>query len=266
MIDRYGLVTRHNPVYTNLKKDAPLSVGNGTFCFTADFTGLQTFFDAYAAPDDGFPLCTMAEWGWHSYPDGAPDASGLRLTHFDTYGREVGYAVDATGQEELFRALRQNPHKFHLGKIGFALADEPLTLDTCKAGKQTLNLWEGFLHSEWMLGDIPVVTETLVHPFEDTLYMRVTSSLVSAGKLHVALHFPYGSHQKSAADFTVPRRHTTVITHKNTQSIGLERMMDGTRYQVTLGFTGLSMDTVPGIGSLPAHTLLLMGQAGGPGT
>jgi hypothetical protein len=26
------------------------------------------------------------------------------------------------------------------------------------------------------------------------------------------------------------------------------------------------MDTVPGIGSLPAHTLLLMGQAGGPGT
>jgi hypothetical protein len=54
IIDRYGLVTRHNPVYTELKKYAPLSASNGTFYFTADFTGLQTFFDAYVAPDDGF--------------------------------------------------------------------------------------------------------------------------------------------------------------------------------------------------------------------
>ncbi|MDR2397307.1 MAG: hypothetical protein LBD74_00945, partial [Spirochaetaceae bacterium] len=63
MIHRRGLVSRHNPLYRRIETLAPLSVGNGTFCFTADFTGLQTFFDAYNAQDDGFPLCTMAEWG-----------------------------------------------------------------------------------------------------------------------------------------------------------------------------------------------------------
>jgi len=68
MINRRAVIEKHNPCYKDLKINAPLSVGNGTFCFTADFTGLQTFFDDYSSAQDAFPLCTMAEWGWHSYP------------------------------------------------------------------------------------------------------------------------------------------------------------------------------------------------------
>jgi hypothetical protein len=266
MVDRHGLVTRHDPVYSKIETFAPLSVGNGRFCFTADFTGLQTFFDAYNAPDDGFPLCTMAEWGWHSYPDAPQDDSRLRLTPFDTFGREVGYGVDETGQEELFRSLRQNAHKFHLGKIGFTLEGKPLTWDTCGVRKQTLRLWEGCLCSEWTVAGTRVCTETFVHPEQDTLYVRVCSPLIAAGKLQVSLSFPYGSHKKSGADFTAASLHRTEFTHKTSGRIQLKRVLDSARYRVTVGFTGIALDTLPDTGLLPAHTLILGGKSGGTDT
>ncbi|MDR0556464.1 MAG: hypothetical protein LBG43_01130 [Treponema sp.] len=61
MIDRRVFITRHNPLRTTLEKEAPFSVGNGVFCFTAE----------YAAGEEAFPLCSMDEWGWRSYT-GAP--------------------------------------------------------------------------------------------------------------------------------------------------------------------------------------------------
>jgi hypothetical protein len=243
MIDRYSLVTRHNPRYTGQEKNAPLSVGNGAFCFTADYTGLQTFYDEYAAAGDCFPLCTMAEWGWHSYAghprDGVPQAeraddSLLRLTPFDAGGRRVFYAVDDTGQEALFKALRQNAHKFHLGRIGFERAGAALSPDACTPVKQTLNLWEGVLSSEFMIDGAPVLVETFVHPFEDALYLRVRSPLVVRGGLQAAMTFPYGSHRKSGADFTVPHLHETGVTARTERGICFDRTLDGTRYWVTV--------------------------------
>ncbi len=63
-IDRRVLVRRHNPVLRALDARSPLSVGNGEFAFTADITGLQSFPEPYAS---GTPLCTQAQWGWHSF-------------------------------------------------------------------------------------------------------------------------------------------------------------------------------------------------------
>ena len=57
-IDRHALVTRHNPHITKLDPWAPLSVGNGQFCFTTDVTGLQTFGEHYYK--NGIPLETLA--------------------------------------------------------------------------------------------------------------------------------------------------------------------------------------------------------------
>lgn len=39
-IDRFALVTRHNPVLKKIEPLSPLSVGNGEFAFTCDATGL----------------------------------------------------------------------------------------------------------------------------------------------------------------------------------------------------------------------------------
>jgi hypothetical protein len=245
MIDRYDVITRHNPCYTRWEKNAPLSVGNGVFCFTADFTGLQTLYDEYAAADDSFPLCTMAEWGWHSYGDAVRDESLLRLTPFDAYGREVFYAVDETGQEKLFRSLRQNAHKFHLGKIGFELCNRKLTAADCKPVKQTLRLWEGFLSSEFTINGKPAASETFVHPFADAVYLRVTSPSLSAGGLHITLTFPYGSHKKTGADFNAPQAHKTRRVGTGVHGVILERVMDRTRYRVIVGLTGAELLAEP---------------------
>ena len=65
-IDRYALVNRHNITLTEFNALTPVSVGNGRFTFTADLTGLQTFVPIY---DKGIPLSTMAQWGWHTFPN-----------------------------------------------------------------------------------------------------------------------------------------------------------------------------------------------------
>src|SRR5258707_8984856 len=116
-IDREALINRHNPVIRKLDPSSPLSLGNGEFAFTADITGLQTFPREY---ESALPLCTMSQWGWHSKPMPAGlDPKSFRLTQYDTNGRPVGYHTSSEGQKELYNWLRENPHRVHLGQIGF---------------------------------------------------------------------------------------------------------------------------------------------------
>ena len=46
-IDREALVTRHKVVITDPDTLNSLTVGNGEFAFTADVSGLQTFYEYY---------------------------------------------------------------------------------------------------------------------------------------------------------------------------------------------------------------------------
>src|SRR5215472_17400332 len=64
-IDRRPLVGRHNPLNQKFDPFSALTVGNGTFAFTSDVTGLQTFTQEY---QKDFPLCTCAHWAWHTTP------------------------------------------------------------------------------------------------------------------------------------------------------------------------------------------------------
>jgi len=65
-INRKALVERHTVINKTMDTLSSLSVGNGTFAFTVDATGLQSFPDTYAK---GVPLGTESEWGWHSFPN-----------------------------------------------------------------------------------------------------------------------------------------------------------------------------------------------------
>ena len=113
-IDREALVRRHNPLLRRLDPLAPLSLGNGEFAYTADFTGLQTFPEEYV---NSMPLCTMSQWGWHTAPlPSALDPKSFRLVPYDTHGRQVGYPTSAVGQSELYNWLREDPHRLHLGR------------------------------------------------------------------------------------------------------------------------------------------------------
>ena len=89
-IDRQAIVQRHTVVLTKVDTLASLSVGNGTFAFTADVTGLQTFPDEYAK---GIPLGTQSEWGWHSFPNTEGYKIEESLKDYDAHGRkEIGRA------------------------------------------------------------------------------------------------------------------------------------------------------------------------------
>ncbi len=68
-IDRYALVTKHNPKLSAVTIQSPLSVGNGDFVYTADVTGMQSLISDYLS---AVPLCTMAHWGTHTLPADHP--------------------------------------------------------------------------------------------------------------------------------------------------------------------------------------------------
>jgi hypothetical protein len=65
-IDRFALVSRHNVNVDAFDSLNSLSVGNGSFAFTVDATGLQTFPEVYK---NGVCLGTQSDWGWHSFPN-----------------------------------------------------------------------------------------------------------------------------------------------------------------------------------------------------
>ena len=98
-IDRHALVTRHNITLDRADPDTALQVGNGEFAFGVDVTGLQTFYGN-----------TLSQWGWHSFPlPPGETPADLKMTPYDTYGRSVGYATSAKGQEAIYNWLRRIP-------------------------------------------------------------------------------------------------------------------------------------------------------------
>lgn len=119
-IDRKALVNRNNPQFSAFDSLASLSVGNGEFAFTVDITGLQTFPDAYKK---GVPLGTQSQWGWHSFAnmDGYRHEETLSEYDFGRGHKEL-YAVQSQEDKRQKNAsdwFRVNPHRLHLGVIGF---------------------------------------------------------------------------------------------------------------------------------------------------
>jgi hypothetical protein len=256
-IDRGVLVRRHNPTIRRVDPFAALSVGNGTFAFTADVTGLQTFAEAYRTQ---FPLCTVAHWGWHT----APPPAGIRREDFrfkpyDAHGRQVGYATDPAGQESLFHWLRQNPHRLHLGRIAFELkkaGGSPATPADLTDIQQTLDLWTGILDSRFVLEGLPVHVQSCCHDDLDLLAVRVESPLLGDGRLRVRLAFPYASPDVAMADWTSGDRHRTECQIQGRRA-DLARTLDDDRYHVRLGWSEGTFEP------RARHEFLLTGPASG---
>ena len=158
-IDRQALVTRHNVVLHQFDAANPLTVGNGEFAFTVDATGLQTFPEAF---EQTTPLGTLSDWGWHTIPN----PNDWNIDHFqfkefpDLNGRLVPYAdVPHNQQTPEIKWLRANPHRLHLGQIGFVLkhADgSPARTNDLTDIEQTLDLWNGEIISHFKFDGEPV--------------------------------------------------------------------------------------------------------------
>ncbi|HOQ75703.1 MAG TPA: glycoside hydrolase family 65 [Thermoclostridium sp.] len=232
-IDRKELVLRHNPVLRKPDPRTPLSVGNGEFTFTADITGLQTFMDDYRI----VPLCTMSQWGWHSFPVSL-DESRLKQTCFDTFGRKVGYAYDPAGQHKLFNDLRQNPHRLNLASIGLNMEKEGqrARLADIQCPEQVLDMWSGLLRSRFTLSGKEVTVETCVSPDQDAVSALVSSPWVGYGVVSVRISFPYGSPEKHASDWDHPERHSSEIIRRQAGRATIRRVLDDTVYYADLVF------------------------------
>ena len=236
-IDRYALVSRHNPVIRKLDPLSPLTVGNGEFAFTCDITGLQTFPEEYA---NGMPLCTMSQWGWHTKP--MPEnlkGKELKLTEYDTYGRKVGYMTTKTDQEELFDWLRENPHRLHLGQIGFRLlkadGSEAKVSDISNI-EQKLDLWTGIIHSSFKFEGEVVKVQTAVNPDRDELGLCVDSPLLAKNKLTIRISFPYGSQTMQAVDWNQPEKHLSEIIGRGPTGGLIQRTLDKDQYFAVIGW------------------------------
>jgi protein-glucosylgalactosylhydroxylysine glucosidase len=233
-IDRLALVARHCPSVRSFDPLSPFTVGNGEFAFTVDATGLQSFPGSYA---DGIPLSTESQWGWHSFPN--PDGYRLdeTLTFHDAGGRTAGYASDQNGPAG--RWLRANPHRLHLGRVGFRITRRDGT--AAGAGdvrdiRQTLDLMEGIIRSGFTADGCDVAVETACHPVRDLIAARFQSPLLKDGRLAVAFDFPYGSGEwgGDGGDWDHPDRHVTEILRQDRRSAVLRRTLDADTVFVTI--------------------------------
>lgn len=201
-----------------------MQVGNGEFAFGVDVTGLQT-----SAGN------TMSQWARHSAPlPPGKRPEDLKLTPFDTHGRPVGYATDPKGQEQIFAWLRENPHRFNLGRLRLLLDGKPVLPSAVKSVRQNLDLWAGIVTSSYTLAGQTVRVETCAHPARDAVAVRIESPLLQSRRLSVELAFPYADPGKSGGVWTKTDAHSTTLKPSGENGAEFQRQLDGDRYFVGL--------------------------------
>ncbi len=257
-IDRFALVTRHNPVLRKIDPLSPLSVGNGEFAFTCDVTGLQTFPAEYA---QAMPLCTMSQWGWHTKPLPAHlEGKTLPMTDYDACGRKVGYMTGKNGQDELFDWLRENPHRLHLGQIGFRLikadGSEAAVSDITDI-EQKLDLWSGTITSHFKFDGKSVDVRTAAHPTQDILAVSLDSELLLDQRLSVRFAFPYGSPIMQASDWSKPEKHSSSFAMNGKNAAVISRRLDGDEYVANISWANVAF-----MNTEKAHHFRLTSQLG----
>jgi hypothetical protein len=261
-IDRKALVTRHNPTITRIDAASPFMVGNGNIAFTADITGLQTFQAQYSPL---VPLMTQAQWAWHSFPN--PDNHRLEdaLVPIDVRGSTQRYPwlTDwSQAQRPAIAWLRENPHRFSLGRLSLYLVRDDGTeadYDSLCSTRQTLDLWSGMLSSAFVLDGHEVAVRTRVHPELDMIMVDVKSDLLAKGRLAVDLAFP-GVNPKlnpDPANWDGADTHRTRELTRSSRQLSLRRELDAMSYHVRA-----STDADARFESLNAHAFRIQPDSG----
>ena len=258
LINRLDIIASFNPHLTDINPQSPLSVGNGRFCYTADITGMQTLYEEYSAET---PLCTMAEWGWHTKKadneNGFYTLDDVRMTPYNYCKRTVTYPrVKYEGNEAAYDWVRQNPHKFNLAKIGLYFHNEPIQAGSIYCINQTLNITTGILKSSFRLNvnrhnnvrtlnnimadnintnatiDNLVTVYTVCDDNSDTVAFHISSGLLQCG-LSINIAFPYASCDITGSDWNNTDGHSDFLNASH-----IHRQIDDTAYYVNFNING----------------------------
>jgi len=234
-IDRKSVVSRHNIVLQKTLPVSPTQVGNGKFAYGMDISGMQTFV----------PFNTLSDWGWHN----SPLPEGSRLEDYspqviESYGRKISYLLDDPAHSELSVWLKSNPHRVNLGRIGMILlkddGSEAAEKDIDNA-VQNVNLWSGEVCSSFSLDGKNVSVTTVCHPQEDVLAFRLSSPLLSKGRISLFIDFPGWegkSINKFVGDWSNPGSHCSKIIYSGERSVSICHTMDDLSYVVDLHWNG----------------------------
>lgn len=242
-IDRHSVVTRNNVLVEGFDSLASLSVGNGEFAFTTDLTGLQTFYTDY---ENGVPLGTQSNWGWHTNPNTEGYDRSETLKYFEVEGRQVPYRhqlKDDPRVEAACNYFRENPHRLHLGMIGLVLTNsegETARLEDIKQAKHHLDMWTGKISSEFEFDGKPVRVEVFCHQEQDQISARIESPLIAEGKLAVQWKFPFGVAENTheGYDFDSPEKHQSVLSELSANQVLINRTLDDDQYEVAIAWKG----------------------------
>ncbi|KDQ53928.1 hypothetical protein JAAARDRAFT_49552 [Jaapia argillacea MUCL 33604] len=242
-IDRYSIVTLHNPTRNASSTSTPMQVGNGDFAFGADVTGLQTFL----------PYAIMSNWGWKN--DTLPpnktmedvlDYEGVSWWNHD---RLVTYMFG--GEPTIQQWLIANPNRASLGRTGLLFLSEDGTRENVKESDltdahQELDLWTGTLTSQffWQGEEITVITYS--HQTSSSISISIRSALLSQGRLGVYLDFPWndGSNKFDApfvGVYNATANHTTTLRTGGQYGSNVEAQIIHTQDSATF-FTSVGGD------------------------
>ena len=237
-IDRHALVTRNNPVVTSIDTMASLSVGNGRFAFTIDFTGLQSFPEQYK---NGVPLGTQSQWGWHSFPNTEGYSHDETLREYDFgHGHRELYSTQIKDDERGKGAcnyFRANPHRLHLGNLGLDFGTEDFS--DFSFIHSTLDLWNGIIDSRFSYKDMPCHVQTVCRPDADIIASRIVSAAHTP--VCIRLSYPTGRHTDDGCDREAGDRHTSEIVFITDTTAIIRHTLDSTTYHIAVGWSGKGM-------------------------
>ena len=245
-INRQSVVSRNNPIITEADPLASLTVGNGHFATTVDVTGLQSFPFDYEA---GVPLTAMSDWGWHKFENTAGLTAAESEKSFDLgHGHQEVYAVEYKKQEDgrhkqATEYFRVNPHRLNLGLIGLEITDnkgKKVGKEELTDVRQELKLYDGVIESSFCVEGKRVDVSTACLPKHDAMLYRISTPLLADGRAKVAIRYPYptGKHADAASDWTKPTLHSSRLVSNEKNSATIERIIDDTKYYLTLCWQG----------------------------
>jgi len=234
-INRHEVVSRHDIGTDHTLGRSPAQVGNGRFAFGMDITGLQTFT----------PFNTLSDWGWHSVP--LPEGKSMEdydPVTINSYGKDIPYILDDPEDPEISGWLKWNPHRVHLGRIGFILLKEDgaQAIEQDLYGtKQNVDLWTGLVSSTFTIEGKTVEVKTSCHSKRDVIGVEIRSELITEGRIKIFFDFPYANDKGFTAfvgDYDADGLHESSFRQVRKKLVSITHNMDDLTYNVNVSWDG----------------------------